>query len=218
LQLIAQPFALQVLPPARTFSLSSTIRNAVNPASGVTVGAPVKLQVNDPPVALSGTNFVLLLNDQPVPTLGVANNEITFEVPVGSAVGPAVLRVEVNGERSLPILMLIEPPPPKILAAHSGLPASGAAPSKAEAVHSGQLLTVTVEDLAAPGTLPDPARISVRLGGVDLQVAQVLEQSDLHQLIVIVTQGTPTGKDVPLTVSLGTRTSDPLNLFVQSGD
>jgi hypothetical protein len=166
--------------------------------------------VGDAPSRITNTNFVLYLNDKPVQTLGMEDNLITFQIPNGTAVGAAVLRVEVAGEKSLPILMLVEPPPPRILSA-----VSTGSEKEDKTVRTGQLLALTVDNLAARDAVPDPGGIAVKLGGVELRVAQVLRQDNLHRVLVLVSDEAPSGFDVPLTVSVGTRTSEPLNVVVE---
>jgi hypothetical protein len=213
LQLIAQPFALQVLPPARTLSLSATIPNVAAGNGGISAGASAVVRVSGAPVNPTGANSVLYFNDRPVPILNVADERITFQVPTGTSVGPAQLRVEIAGEKSLPILMLVEPPPPKILSVVSNS-AVAATLNSSPTVRLGQLLTLTVENLAAPGAVPDSTGIAVKLGGVGMQVAQVLKQGNVHVVLVGVSDAAPLGIDVPLTLSIGARTSDAISVIV----
>jgi hypothetical protein len=53
---------------------------------------------------------------------------------------------------------------------------------------------------------------------MELRVAQVLEQGNLHRVLVLVSEGTPTGADVPLTLSVGARTSDALGVTVEASN
>jgi hypothetical protein len=108
----------------------------------------------------------------------------------------------------------VEPPPPRILAAVSNS-GDGAASSGASKVKKGQLLAITVDNLALPGAVPDPGRITVKLGGVEMRVAQMLEQGNLYRVLVAVSEAAPTGSDVPLTLAMGTRTSDAFSVVVE---
>jgi hypothetical protein len=62
-------------------------------------------------------------------------------------------------------------------------------------VQTGELLAVTVDNLTSRDAVADPGTIAVKLGGVELQVAQVLRQADLHRLLVLVSDEAPSGAD-----------------------
>jgi len=119
LQTVAQQFALQILPAARAFWLSSNIVNAQTGVPGVSAGTQTVLTVGSAPAGLNPNTTTLLLEDRPIPIIGIANNQITFQIPSGATGGPAVLKVEAAGERSSPILMVIDPPPAKTQSASS---------------------------------------------------------------------------------------------------
>ena len=210
LQVISQQYAFEVLPPARRFWLSSNITNATTGVPGVTAGAQAVLTIGNSPVSPTSGNATLFLNDQATPILGVANNRITFQVPANANPGGVAVRVEVSGERSSPILMIVDPPLPKILSASPDNQAAGSA------LKLGDLVALTVSDLEIDGAAVDTGRIAVKLAGVAVRVAQVIEQSDLHKVLVYVPETSPTGSELPLTVSSGNRTSEPINVLVEN--
>ena len=51
--------------------------------------------------------------------------------------------------------------------------------------------------------------VGVVVGGVAAHVAQVVEQTDSHKVLVYVPESTPLGNDLPLTVSIDSRTLSP---------
>jgi hypothetical protein len=209
LQVLTQPFAFQITPGSRSsFWLSGNIMNAGTGAPGVSAGSQAVVSVGNSPVTLGSGNTTLYLNDRSVPITSLNGNQIFFQVPQGTQTGGAILRVEVGGERSLPILMIVDPPPPRILSVVSeGEPPSTFKP--------GQLVTVTVKDLQSAGSAIDTSRIEVSVGGVAVSVAQVLEQRDAHRVMVYVPEGAPVGDELPLTVSIDSRTSDPIPVSVE---
>jgi hypothetical protein len=209
LQLISQQYAFQVLPSTRTFWLSSNINNATTGLPGVTAGAQAVLTVGSAPVPLTSSNITLFLNDQAIPVSGVQNNQITFQIPANVTPGGVVLRLEVSGDRSLPILMIIDPPLPKILSAVSDNGDSGSS------LRLGQLVALTVSNLQAAGSAVDTERIAVNLAGTPVRVAQILEQSDVHKVLVYVPATSPVGTELPLTVSVDSRTSDPIAVSIE---
>lgn len=211
LQLISQQYAFQILPQSRNFSLSSTITNAATGLPGVTAGSQAVLTVSNAPTALTAGNLSLLIDDQPTPILTLAAaGQITFQVPASAAPGPVVVRLENSGERSLPIMMIVDPPLPKILSAS---PDSGGTASK---LKTGQLVALMVSNLQSEGTAVDTVRVAVKIAGVAVRVAQVIEQAALHKVLVYIPESTPTGSELPLTVSVDRRTSDPIPVTVEN--
>jgi uncharacterized protein (TIGR03437 family) len=208
LRMMAQQFAFQVNPPAKTFWLSSNIVNAQTGDPGVRPSSAATLTVGEGPSGLNSSNVSLFLSDRSIPITSVTGNQITFNIPSGTAPGPYVLRIEANGERSLPILMIVEPPPPKILSASSD---SG----ESTPLRAGQLIALKVSDSESAGSVLDLSRVEVKLAGIAVKVAQILEQQDVHKLLVYVPDSTPAGEDVPLTVSIDSRTSDPISVDVE---
>jgi uncharacterized protein (TIGR03437 family) len=168
------------------------------------------LTVGSSSTALSASNATLFLNDRSIPITSVANNQITFNVPATLTPGPYVLRIEANGERSLPVLIIVDPPPPKILSASAD---NGASTS---ALKVGQLMALKVSDYESAGSTLDLARVEVKLAGVPVNVAQILEQEDVHKVLVYVPETASAGPDVPLTVSIDNRTSDPINISLEN--
>ena len=209
LQMITQQFAFQIAPFSRSFWLSSNIVNAATGQPGVTAGAQAVLTVGASPVTLAIVNVGLLLNDRPIPVSSVVNGQITFTVPAGTVAGPVVLRVDAGGERSLPIMMIVDPPPPRILSAAPESEPDGSP------LHAGQLVSLTVADLERQGSVVDAAKIAVKLGGIDVKVAQVVQQQEnSHKVLVYLPETTPTGDNLPLTLSINSRTSEPLAVSV----
>jgi uncharacterized protein (TIGR03437 family) len=210
LQLMAQQFAFQVTPASKGFWLSSNIVNAQTGTPGVSPGLAAVLTVGSSSTALSASNATLFLNDRSIPITSVANNQITFNVPATLTPGPYVLRIEANGERSLPVLIIVDPPPPKILSASAD---NGGSTS---ALKVGQLMALKVSDYESAGSTLDLARVEVKLAGVPVNVAQILEQEDVHKVLVYVPETASAGPDVPLTVSIDNRTSDPINISLEN--
>ena len=84
-----------------------------------------------------------------------------------------MLRAEVGGEKSLPILLMVEPPAPKILSVVSSSLETDVAANRSSTIRAGQLLKLTVDNLTLPDSVPDFGGVEVKLGGVEMQVAQV---------------------------------------------
>jgi hypothetical protein len=186
----------------------------LNPATGqpsIYAGGQALLSVSNLPEAAGGVS--LTLNDQPATVLSVAEGRVTFAVPGELSIGPAVLRLHAGAESAAPILVQIDPPPPIILAVYS---APNIAADKARPVAPGQLLTVKVAGLAAPG-IESPERLRVSVAGVDHVPARVYQSEtdpNVHLLEFSLTSDVPAGALVSLTVSIDYRVAQPFPILI----
>jgi hypothetical protein len=210
LHLISQQFAFQVLPPARSFWLRSNIHNAATGEPGITAGSQAVVTIGNGPSPLLASNLTLLLNDQATPFSGLSNGQVTFQIPPKASPGAFVIRLDVSGERSSPILLVVDPPAPKILSAS---PDNG---DPSGALKAGQLVALMVSDLEAEGMAVDAGRIAVDLAGTSVRVAQVVKASSVHKVLVYVPESSPTGTELPLTLSIDSRTSEPLPISIEN--
>jgi uncharacterized protein (TIGR03437 family) len=135
--------------------LSGNIVNLTTGTPGVSAGSTAVVRLGGAPTNPTVGNLVLHLNDKQIPVLGVADGQVTFQIPSGTAPGAAVLRAEVGGEKSLPILLMVEPPAPKILSVVSSSPETDVAANRSSTVRAGQLLKLTVDNLTLPDSVPD---------------------------------------------------------------
>lgn len=200
LHLYRQDSAFMVQAPApRPFWLMSTVMNATAQGqTSVSAGSFATVTAGVAPAPLTTGNTIVHFNDRTLPAVSVNGLQVTFQIPSGTPLGPAVVRLETGGERSLPIAISIDPPPPRIVSASVG----GNSP----------LLELKVADLERMGVVVDPSRMSVNVSGQDVRVAQVLEQSGAHQVLVRL-PAAATGP-VQVTVGIDNRTSEPVNVSI----
>lgn len=211
LQIFSEPFAFQVLPAnPRLPVISSELINVATGQASVYPGAIA---------AVSGSNFstspgalTLTLNDNPVVIQSVTPSRIVFQVPTNMAIGLAVLRLQSGDESSYPVLVAIDPPPPVITAVINSSAGSSGRPARV-----GDLITLAVTGLAEPGANIAPGTVRITVGGVEHQPLSVRPgpQADTHFVVFTLGQGVPAGPQVPLTVSVGDRTSLPWYLAIQ---
>ncbi|MBI1898348.1 MAG: IPT/TIG domain-containing protein [Acidobacteria bacterium] len=213
LQLLSVPFGFQVPAgaAARTVSLGLGVVNAVTGQAAIYPNSSAVLTVRGA-VTLSGAALALTLNDRPVSITSITGNQITFQVPAGMPVGPAVLRLQVGGDSSLPIAIVIESPPPQILGVTAG---ENQAVEPSRPARPGQILSIQVAGLAEAGASVALARLIVNVGGVDLPALQVVAAGQNHQVLFFVPLDAPTGPRIPLTVSYAGRTSQPYNIPIR---
>jgi len=76
-----------------------------------TVGGTVSLTVANLPQAILQNGIQVTVNDRSVPLFSLSGNQLSFPLPAGTPVGPAVLRLSVNGEAALPTVIQVDPAP-----------------------------------------------------------------------------------------------------------
>lgn len=211
LRAFSQPFAFQIQPANPRLPIINS--QLVNAATGQPSVYPGSI------AALSGSNFstslsalTLTLNGNPIPIQSVAPGQITFQVPPGFSIGPAILRLQSGIEWSNPVLVAIDPLPPVI----NGIMAGGALADVTRAVHPGELVTLQVANLAESGTTVAPGRITLQVGAVEHQALAVAPGSQPGVFVVIfsLSPAVPPGQQVPLVLSIDGRTSLPFFLNV----
>ncbi len=211
LRSITQPFALVIEPPNPRIPVINA--QLTDPRTGRASVYPGGLAV------ISGSNLsetqgvvTVTLNDEPVQVQSVAPNRIVFQVPPAQPLGPAILRVQVGEERSYPVIVTIDPPPP-VVVSH----VNGSAGNTARAARAGDLITLTVRGLAEPGATVNPAAVRVNVGGLEHQALAVFPatESGAHLVVFMLASGVPGGPTVPITVSVGERVSLPYYLPIQ---
>jgi uncharacterized protein (TIGR03437 family) len=209
LQTISQPFAFQVQPAnPRTFWLNSSVLNFSTQQSSVSAGAFAVLTVGNSPFPLTPSMSVIL-GDRQLPILAINENQVIFQIPEGRPVGPVALRLEAGSERSLPIVLMVDPPPPKILSATL----ANEVLTEALPAHAGESISLIVANLKEIGTPLGGSRVVVHLGGVHVNATNVSEAGDAHKLTVLLPAHSPVGR-VPVSVEIDERTSPPVSVSI----
>jgi uncharacterized protein (TIGR03437 family) len=199
-QVISQPSGLQLLgfnggAPA----LSSQVVNAIPGQTGILPGAAVILSgsnLSNPTITVGG-QAVTILNSSP--------SQVTFQVPLGLAAGPAVLRFS-NGAGTAAVVISIDGAPPGVLNVVSGL--DNVRIDANRPARPGDVLNVLVSGLANAGVTPDPKLVHVNIAGVDHAPVGIAPVGASHQVVIVLSSAVGSGQ-VPLTVSVGSRNSQP---------
>jgi hypothetical protein len=110
--------------------------------------------------------------------------------------GPIQVRLDTGTERSLAIAIPIEPAPPRIVSATLGK------------FGTSDVVTLSVANVDKDSDL------SVQIAGKSSTVVQVTPDGGNQRILVEVPADTPRGADLPLTVSSGTRISEPISLKI----
>jgi hypothetical protein len=185
----ANPRQLAVAPPA----------GGAQPGTSATISVQ-NLAAGTPPAALT-----LTLNDQPVTVTGVANNQVTFNVPAGLPAGPAVLRLRTATETAQPVVLGVEAPPPTLT-------------SLTGSFGKGETVTLTVNGLTLDTFTQSVLKsgITVTVAGVEHEAIQVSATANrgVHEIQFTLKDSVPSGAQ-PLTVTQSFRTSPAITIAVR---
>jgi hypothetical protein len=216
-QVATQPNALQIQAARPDVPVLNPV--VVNPATGqpsIYAGGQAVLAVSNLPSGLTPAMASITINDFSAKILGVEGGRILFEAPPELSLGPAVLTLNLG--TALPIVVVIDPPPPVIKAVSSL--SYGAIGPKQPAVQ-GEDLWVTVAGVADPSVVANPERVRINLGGVTLSPEQVTPAETAPDTYIVRFRVPPSlkaGDSVPLTIAIGYRVSQPVSIPVGAAE
>jgi hypothetical protein len=203
-QVVNQPFAFQIQPAnPRLPVLSSQLVNPVTGVASVYAGGYAVMNVTNLPATATATSLALTVGGVSVPILGVANGQITFQVPLGLATGPAIVTLQDGVDSIYPVV------------ASAINNASGVLITPNNPAHPGDLLNVFVTGL---GTGITASQVQLSVGGVihaALGNPQPSGNGYVVQFILSSTDPTGAAVQVIFTVS-GTSSSQVYILPIQS--
>ncbi|MBM3726831.1 MAG: matrixin family metalloprotease [Acidobacteria bacterium] len=202
LQTLGLANGLLVSLPARPFVMTGLPQSA-------TAGAAVQASVFNAPALANGT---LLIGDRPVP-VALNGSLLQFQVPQGMPPGPAILRLQLGGETSLPALLQVDPAGPAILGITNA--ATQQAVDASRPARGGDPVSLTVSNVADPGTLVAPGRVTVNIGGIEQTILQVAPSGANHNIVFAVSPSVPAGA-AGLTVTVDGRASQAVAFFVRT--
>ena len=212
LQMFSTPLAFQIQPlNSRQLSLSYTsLRNADTGGAGITAGSTASITVQN---LVSQTGLKATLNDQPITITAVNGNVMSFQVPTGLPMGPAIVRVQNGaGEKSLPLALNIDSAAPVIQNALAGV--SGVLDAT-RWLRPNDLMTLVVDNLFDNPNGGDLVKVSV--GGVDHAPISVLSSANGSTQVQIILSGSvPQGDEVPVNIRVETRVSNSFPIRVRA--
>ncbi len=197
---------LQQLPAGSFTVLAANARQLTLSPSSAASGAATTVQLNGP--AVSG-QLTVLLNDRAVPGAVLNGNNVSFVVPAGLLPGPLPLRITVGSDTSLPILFIVEPGPPQIIAAAAQL---GANIDANRPARPGEVIMLTVAGL---GDGSSASRVLINVGGIEHTPQGVVAVGNLHQVTFALSPILPSTIALA-TVSVDSRVSAPFTLVVRA--
>ena len=203
---LVQYFGVQVLPGnPRQISLSLV---AANGQRGPTAGGTAVVTATSLSAGLAG-GLSVTLSDRPAQVLSVVGNQVAFQVPANASPGPAVLRLQAGADVSLPLLVVIEPPPPQIFQVTAGLVTQI---DQNRPARPGELLNVLLNgfaDLTTP-----PGRVTIQVAGLDHLPVFVNPLGSLLQVQFLLSPQLPAGQ-WPMTITVDGRQSQTYFLPVR---
>jgi uncharacterized protein (TIGR03437 family) len=184
--------------------------NALWAPSGVYPGSTASLSG----LNLGGAKTTVTINNLTATILSASPTQINLVIPASLQPGPAILRLNNGGTNAYPVVVAIVPVPPSISAVQN---VSNVNISATNPAHPGDILNVQVTGLAAPDTAVAPGRVRITAGGDGMMAGSVSEINATSYLIQFTLDpAVPTGAQVPLTVSIDGKTSQPAYISIAS--
>lgn len=206
LQVFSNPAGFQVgSTNPRTMFVITPVLNAATNLPSVQAGSQAQVMVANLP-QVTATGLTMTLNDGPVPVLGVNGSTITFQIPAGVSVGPAVLRIRVGADTVQPYVVSIDPPPPVIVGIQG---AAGTFVDATRPARGGDQITLLVTGTVGTGGL------TANVGGVDHSVQTAPgTQPGILLVTFFLSNSVPSGSQ-PMVITQDGRTSQSVILQVR---
>jgi hypothetical protein len=213
LQLVMLKTILQIQPyNPRVMSLKAPVVNAETGTAGVQAGRTAVISTQGLPPNLGG--WTLAIGGAQTNILLGGGSQIYAQVPAGTPLGPATVRLAAPGGEYVPaIVMQVDAAPPVITQVALG----GQPMDPSRAARAGDTLVLTVSGLAEPGGATPPAgSVKVRVAGVEHTAQAVLEVGGTHLVLFTLSPLVPFGPQQPVMVGVGTRFSLPVMMGVRN--
>jgi hypothetical protein len=207
LQVSSTPAGFTIQPASRPLylALSSMPKTPVYP------GALVQLPLMNAAAVIPVTSFQVNAGERAAQVVGYFNGQLTVQIPAGMPLGPAVIRVSVDGAPVLPGVLQVDPQPPVILGAQT---VGGDAITALNPPRPGDTIQLVVSNLS-DGALPEAARVKVTSNGIEHSVQNVSANAQRPGTAIVqfsLALNSPQSAGLPLVVSVDDRASDAYTL------
>ncbi len=212
LQISAQPFAFQILGQnPRQITMVPPVLNAATGTAGIYSGGTAVITVSN--LTAAASSISLSVGDQKAAVLSSQNGQVTFQVPSGLPLGPAVVKMQLlSGDAVQPVVVNIDPPPPAIVSAYAN---PGTVADASHPLTRSSLGALLVSGLPDPATLGDFSSLRVNLGGIDHTVVSGTAQIGGAFIQFLVNPAITPGAQVPVTISYNGAVSAPYSVAVR---
>jgi hypothetical protein len=220
LQFVESALSFQITPP----STEPWVRVSGMPPGSLQPGlagpTPAGLPVENVPSNANAASFGVVAmtagGDARVSIIAFIGNVLIVNLPANLAAGPLTLTVSYNGEPLAPVVLDVSAAVPSILQASNS--ATGSVYSGLAPAYPGDVISLTVQNLAADIAPVDLTTLSVSVDGVAQTVYAVEAQTSGTNLYTVQFKLDPqtqvTTGSLPATITAGSRISAPFALPV----
>jgi len=176
--------------------------------SSVYPGATISIPVVNAPTVVSLASLQITLGGYPAAVAAYSAGTLVVQVPGALSAGPAILRGTFGATTVQPNVLYVSVAPPAILSAQSTL---GQSINAARPAYAGDTINLVVSGLADVA----PGQIKVTTGTVQhtvLAVAANPAQAGTYIVQIGLSNSSPSGLTLPLTLTAETRVSAVFNL------
>ncbi|MGA2435840.1 MAG: IPT/TIG domain-containing protein [Bryobacteraceae bacterium] len=203
-------FSLQAANPSMPVLTSNIIDQASGHAPAFPGGTALVTAANLP----QGVNLTLTLNGAAVPVTSISGNQIAFQVPTSLSPGYALLGLQAGGSSAFPVIVTLGTAPPAIDSIQVNFgPVSASNPA-----HPGDFIVITASGLPVSSGPLNPAAVTFSFAGIDhaALTATATGAPGQYVLTTAIPSSVAPGAQIPVTVSVGGRTSPAFSIFVQA--
>ena len=186
------------------------LKNAVPGQTGAYPGAIVTLRGTG--LAQANRMSTVTINNQAVPVILSAPDQLTLQLPGALTAGPALLQVNNGSDNSLPVAVSIDTPAAVISGAvnAAGVPFDAGRPAR-----GGDLVRLLISGFADSGTVIYPNQVSIVTGGVRQPAIEAVPvDGGLFEVRFVLSNLVPSNGQTLTVVYLDGRSSLPAGLAV----
>jgi uncharacterized protein (TIGR03437 family) len=209
LQMAASPFGFQIqAADSNTPILSPTVVNVSTGQALACAGCTQTMTLGNFSTMAGFSGISITVGDQPAALMGATASQVTFQIPAGLPLGPAILRLQAGAVVAQPIVVMIEPPPPTILSL-----------GDKAFLTLGEVATLTASGFGDSIEEILASRVSLSVGGVRhtaFAVTGVAERPGVYQVQFVLSASVTPGTQVPLTLTFDGRLSSAVPIAVQA--
>jgi uncharacterized protein (TIGR03437 family) len=185
------------------------LTNAVTGLTGAFPGAIVTLYGQD--LAAAGVTPLLSVGGQAATVLYASATQLNLQLPTTLTPGPATMLINNGVALSLPVTVNVDPLPAALNAIQYS---NGGYVDATHPIHQGDLIIVTLSNFAPAGTVIDPSRVQVSVGGISHPALQVTGIGSVYQVTFEMNATDPVGLSEQLVVYLDGTSSYPATVSV----
>jgi hypothetical protein len=199
----------------QTGSLPLFVKTARLLPGSVYPGAIISVPVHNAPANATAFDMSVLFNDELGQVVAYQNGVATLQVPGNMPVGPAKLRVWVNGQAAMPSLVWVSLAPPTLIGFQTALGAAITSTSPVKAGDSIQVLAFGMTDASTPLSSLQVKAYSGELEHQVLQIAASTVQPGVTIITLTISPLAAADKPLGIRISVDGRLSNELLIPIQ---